>query len=316
MKIFRRSGGSEFGVDCDLDDEPMRRARKALRRGNAQFADELYKTCKNANERAYILEGLADWTGDAEHLHEWKQRSSSPAAAKAVALQRLKWAWEARGASAGDLVGDGQAASFLSRLPVARDAILECLHADRRDASLVPWLMACARGLEDLNLASRAMAECLKRSPDLRAAYSSMLLVLTPKWLGSHDAMFDFARETCAQAPAESGASVVLVEAHYYTAEELDPFGPDVANYWRKPEVVSDVLVANERCSLSGFVGMPGIRLRQWLAYALWRSGQFQQARVHFEQIGSVSNYYPWRCMRLSWLFGRFGKARRECMRS
>jgi len=168
--------------------------------------------------------------------------------------------------------------------------------------------------LLDRGLTKKAFSQSLKRPPALRQTYSFMLLAKTPKWGGDENDMFAFAREHAEHAPPESGAAVLPVEAHFHTFEQIDPFTPERAQYWRRPAVRDEVLVANDRCTRGGLAGMNGVRNRHWLAYALWRAGEFTMAHEHFKHLGAARPEAPWGGMRagFNWLFSPLKRARRE----
>jgi hypothetical protein len=159
----------------------------------------------------------------------------------------------------------------------------------------------------------------MRRSPDLRAMHASMLLSHAAKWGGSNDAMFEFARKVAWSGSNPSGAAVVLVQAHEYAFEQVEPFSEASKSYWRQMSVRGDVMAADDACRSGGLRGMNGVAVRQWLAYGLWRSGEFKRGRDHFEAIGKTRCARPWDQFNgrlINWLFGVHRKARKQCMRA
>lgn len=313
--LRRRRGGSEYLVDCDVDDAQTAVARAALERGNFAPAEGLLQQAVDPNQRAYVAEALADWPGEPPFLSHWAANNSSADVALVRAIQRMKWAWEARGAGYAASVSEGAAMSFLQRLLIARDLLLDAAKRLSKDATAMPWLMWCARGLGDEDLSDKAFREAVRRQPTLRQAYSSALLTKAAKWFGTGPDCHEFARKHAASAPVGSCAAVLLVEAHEYTYEQMEPFSTQKGNYWMQASVVAEVCSANDLCGRSGLHGMNGIRVRHWLAYGLWRSGQNTTAAEHFRHIGRAWNERPWGGLRrgFNWLLNPFGKARRQC---
>lgn len=318
MKLTARRGGSDYLVDCTIDDDTMRAARRALSRGDAGPAEAALSTTREPNARALLIESLGDWSGPAPFLERWASGSSSPGAAAALAIQATKWAWRARGGGAAKYVRDAAANEFAVRLARARDLLLKAAKADPKDASMIPHLIWCSRGLGDDELGRKAESEGLRRAPSLRAVYSSMLLSHTPRWGGSDEQSVEYARNVANTAPPESGAAVLLVEARYYESEFMLSISVQGKAFWKRPEVRSDILTADEKCREGGLAGMNGIRNRHWLAYGLWRLGETRLARPHFEAIGNARNERPWAGLRrgFNWLFSPFGKARRVCLKA
>lgn len=312
--LRRRRGGSEFLIDCNIDDPLTASARVSISRGDFGPAEQLIKQTVEPNQRAYLAEALADWPGEPPFLAQWAG-TGSPTAALVCAIQRMKWAWEARGGGYASTVSDKAVLSFFDRLPIARDALLDAARRNPGDATAMPWLMWCARGLGEEDLSDKSFREAMKRAPTLRQAYSSALLTKSGKWFGSAADCHEFARSCAAKAPAGSCASILLIEAHEYTYEQMEPLSAHRKNYWTQPATVAEVVSANDACKRSGLFGMNGTRVRHWLAYGLWRCGQKQLAAEHFQQIGKIWNERPWGGMRkgFNWLFNQYGKARRQC---
>lgn len=314
-QLTRRRGGSPFLVDLDIDDPPVAAARKALARGNPDPAEQLLRQTTEPNQRVYVCEALADWPGEPAFLTQWATTRPSPDTAIITAIQRTKWAWEARGGGAGSSVGASAFQTFTTRLDEVKTRLLAAAKQSPRDASMMPWLMWCARGLGDPQLSDKAFAEAVKRQPTMRAAYSSALLTHSNKWFGSRDKMFSFAREHAASAPRESGAAVLVIEAHQYVFEAFALSNERRKTYWLDPSNKMEVTGANEAAKLSGLHGMNGIRNRHWLAYGLWRAGERAAAAEHFAHLGNTWNQWPWGGYRtgFNWLLNSFGRARKQC---
>lgn len=317
-KVTRRRGGTVFLIDLDIDDPGAAAARDALRRGNFEPAQTLLRAAADPNERAYYAEALGDWPGEASFLRTWVDRTGSVDAFLVSAIQRIKWAWEARGGSEGAGVSAAAWREFAKRLPLARQSLLEALKRNPRDATACPWLMWCARGLGDRRLSEKALGEAVQRCPDLRSAYSSALLTVSDSWYGSQEEMFEFARRYGAPGGAAPGAPVLIIEAHYYAFEGLPVTDPHRKTYWARLAVRDDVIAANDACTRQGFHGMNGLRTRHWLAYGPWKCGEHAAAAAHFEAIGGTWNQWPWGGLRrgFNWLFNSFGRARRQCARA
>jgi hypothetical protein len=311
MKYRRRSGGSEFLIDAGIDDQPAVLARAALQRDEFATIESFLAEAVDPNERQCRAEAVADWSDRSESLMAWLGQQPSANALAVNGINSLKWAWKARGGGSGATVSQEAAKEFASRLQEARELLLQSMRADARSVIAVPWLIAYARGAGDTELGDKALAEGKKRCPTLRAMYSSMLVNQLPRWFGTSEGAFDFARRVAHATPPSCGAAVVILEAHYWEADHQPP------SYWLQPSVVDEVLTTARLLETNtDFAGLSGIRLRQWLAFSLWRCGHPKLAKPHFEVIRSVPDDRPWFGMRrgFNWLFSPFRKARRECL--
>jgi len=315
MPYFSRSGGSEYLVDCNIDTQAARAARKAVSSGDFDAGEQFVREAVGVNERCYAIESLADWAGDPAWLREWEQRGGTIARA-VTAIHRVKWAWEARGGGYAPTVSDGAVTEFGQRLSLARQSLVTALEKDRKEASVVPWMLWYARGSMEPGLADQAYAEGLRRAADLRALHSSRLLSLAPKWGGEVDAMFEFARRLAGSAPRASGAAVLTVQAHDFVFEQLPPMSEHGKTYWLRPEVRSEVVEADTACRDAGLSEMNAVCVRNWLAYGLWRCGELALAKAHFEAIQAFPNSHPWLRYRrgFNWLFGPWRKARGQSL--
>lgn len=318
MKYWHRGDGVGLSVDCSIESTASSQARKALRQRNFDVVESFVSSQKDVNDRCHALESLADWPGDFEPLAEWAQQHPSTHSNSAAAIQRVKWAWEARGGGAASTVSDDAANSFFGRLDIAKAALLKVLKADSKDASAIPWLISCGRGMGDDDLSEKAFAEGQRRQPGLRACYSSMLISKAARWGGSADQQIEFARTWADKAPASSGAAVLLVHAHDMVSEDTTDTSQAAAAYWQRPSVVSDVTAAHEASSALPKESINTVYVRQWLAYGLWRCGKPALAKLHFQAVDKGFNDMPWYPFRrgFNWLFSPLRKARKESLRA
>lgn len=314
----RRSSGSPYLVDCNLDNDDSRRARRALTKGDWHAAEDFVRSRPSPSERAWAVEALADWPGRSPAIQRWIGEQRTPIALAVAAVNDMKWAWEARGGRYANFVKSDQWRNFSERLQIVRTSLQAAWNADQKDASIAPWLIWCARGLSDSRMARTAFEQATRRAPSIRATYSSMLLSHASKWGGSDEECLDFARQTMASAPPECGAAVLVVEAHYYLYEQLTPMSEEYKAYWKSPMVRNEVLMADDVCLRSGLNGMNGVRNRHWLAYGLWKCGERLRAKAHFQELGRASNEWPWGgfIRGFNWLFNPYPYARRGCMRA
>lgn len=77
----------------------------------------------------------------------------------------------------------------------------------------------------------------VKADPSEFSPYFAKLTYLMPKWYGSEEQMFAFARETVNNAPADSLAPLVLAKAYW----EMRDRSEDKGAYFRQPRVWAEV---------------------------------------------------------------------------
>ena len=71
------------------------------------------------------------------------------------------------------------------------------------------------RGANDVDGARRAFAQVQRTDPQRRAAHRKLLMALTDKWGGSHEDMFQLARQASASAPAGHPLLALVAMAHF-----------------------------------------------------------------------------------------------------
>ncbi|MBL0868991.1 MAG: hypothetical protein IBJ18_00250 [Phycisphaerales bacterium] len=273
--------------------------------------------CPNVNERCHAIESLGDWAEDDDDVETWLKIHPGPHSLLANGIYKAKWAWAARGTSVASRVNATAWETFHQRLDVAKSFLLEAMKRDPSEAIPVPWLIWMALGLGDDDLLQRSFVEGVRRQPTLRAIYAAMIIAKSVRWGGSPGDQLDFVREWAPKAPSSSGVAALIVLAHDMTWEDGD-LSNNAKAYWLQSSVVSEIVLADETCRSLPLEGTHGTYIRQFLAYGLWRCGQFSLAKPHFQAIGNGFNERPWfRFKRgFNWLLGPLRKARRECLRT
>ncbi|MBL8760053.1 MAG: hypothetical protein JNL50_02005 [Phycisphaerae bacterium] len=317
MNYSERSKGSEFLVDCNVDNADAAAARRALSRGDFDAVELFLESPTDPNERFYAFEAVADWPHDFQGIEKWAMARGSAAAVLASGIQHVKAAWDSCDGKI-ESATPAQARAFMNRMTQAAQLLSAAMKDDRADATVFPWLIWAARSLDEKQLVDQTFDLALKRGPSLRAIYSSMLVSRTQKWGGSREQALDFARQHAAAAPRGIGIEILPVEAHFYCSEHMEPASDDHRRYWGQEDVASDVLAADDACRSLPPDSMNTLRNRHWLAYALWLAGLTDRASAHFDAIGEVPNQLPWRPARgmLAKLRSTFRSARKECLES
>ena len=119
----------------------------------------------------------------------------------------------------------------------------------------------------------------MKADPSEFKAYKQKLIYLMPKWHGSKEEMFAFARSTFNAAPPHSAAPRILAIAHW----EMYDRSKD-ESYFKDPEVWKEVKASYGKV----FECFPeSNETRNWLARSAYLAGDYETAAREFEAIGN-----------------------------
>ena len=192
----------------------------------------------------------------------------------------IDMAWHARGSGWAYTVSDKGWEHFNERLATAQEALEHAWKLNPKDPEIAHQMMTVmlgqGGGRDRMELwFNRAMV----LDPNDYEACSKKLYYLEPKWYGSVDDMLAFGRE-CVQNKQWGGdVPLILVDAHNFIAG-IDK--SEQTNYWKEPEVWSDINAAYERF----FEANPGTTGRYY-QYA-WYAYNFKQWTKFIELISKL----------------------------
>ncbi|MDP3721978.1 MAG: tetratricopeptide repeat protein [Candidatus Omnitrophota bacterium] len=128
-----------------------------------------------------------------------------------------RYAWKARGSGFSATVNPEEWAIFEERMELARRDLERAYELDPggsyTPAVLIDVAMALGWTHEQME---RQFQRAIRADPLDFVAYEKKLAYLTPKWHGSWDQVFDFARKTTAEAPEGSILPMVMLEAYFH----------------------------------------------------------------------------------------------------
>ncbi|MFJ1751331.1 hypothetical protein [Kitasatospora sp. NPDC088134] len=211
----------------------------------------------------------------------------------------VRLAWEARGNGRAKYVSAEQAVVFRRRLTVADKLISEVLtrvpdNTDARRLSLIT-----SRGLGLGLTRTRARYDCLaEQDPHDYEAQSQLLQQLLPKWGGSWNAAFAFARQCRAAAPAGALDPALLAQAHI--ERWLNVGGKKDPAHLHRPETV-DELVDAARASVLHPDFRGGYRFLEahgLFAATFGLAGRHDLAAPHFHALNGYADEAPWDYLR------------------
>jgi len=195
----------------------------------------------------------------------------------------VTYAWQARGRGwASTVVEDGQQ-RYQERLERARKYLEKAYELNATDPFVPGRLIVVAMGQgERLDEVEKQFLRAVKADPSYYPAYLAKLTYLMPKWHGSIEEMFAFAREAAAKGPGNSMVSRILTKAHWevsYRVNDrtgrMDYFTPP--GVWEEMREVYDRLLHSFPDSLE---------IRNWYARTAYLAKDYKRAHQEFERIG------------------------------
>lgn len=168
----------------------------------------------------------------------------------------------------------------------------------REPGNVLAWeeRLTTAMGLGLGQAEARRRYDRLARyAPHQMSAQSRLFQQLCPKWGGSWEKAFDFARECMLAAPEGAQNAVLLAEAHLERFVTFDSDG-ERGTYLRDPRVVQDIWTAAQRSVLHpNFRHEPG-----WVStrsvFVLWfgLTEQWPAAAAQLAALGHLASGHPW----------------------
>lgn len=248
----------------------------------------------------------------------WAQAEPDNPDARLVRARSLMFrGWEVRGTGWANSVNDKSVHEFVRLLELAvaeADAAARLLPADPN-----PWAQRILLSVplsEPPSVMESMWQEVVRRDPVHREAHDFKLMYLCEKWLGSHEAMYGFARTAAADAPDGSPLHILPIYATAEWALQRPKGGQTPEERWVGAEFGAELDNA-----LNRWFRVARSRHGMWfedlnaLAYGLWRAGRHADAKPVFAAIGPYALSLPWawavRGERLS-----FRAARRKALRS
>lgn len=234
-------------------------------------------------------------------LDQWvKNEPSNPLAWLCRGRHAIKWAWDARGGGRGSTVSEDGARLFFERLELADEDLEKAAELDPKDPSPYAFQLTVDRGLgRDLEAAREHFGLAIVRDPENFTAHEQLHTLLTEKWLGSHDQMFEFTRGAAAKAPAGSDLLALVLLSHTERWAFPMLFQNDAKasrEYVADPAVRAEIAQAWDRC-----LALPETKRRFSTAILLnHAAGWFYLLEDHarlkavMERLGDARADLPW----------------------
>ncbi|WIM94981.1 hypothetical protein ACTOB_007042 [Actinoplanes oblitus] len=239
--IKKKSDVPEF---CRFLDEDAERLRRALRaqdwpaaRGILEATDPEHRSYYFAVAAATV--GVERWVTDTPD-------SVLPLLLRGAGL--LTSAWQLRRDGLASTMSAAGTELWSRLVRRAEECVEEVLRRDPGRADAWTWSIALSRALElPEQERRRRFQRLIEIEPDHWFGHQQMLLALSPRWGGSSEAMFEFARTRAAAFPGTHLAALIVlahqeeIEHRAYLAEPDDPDRSEDMEYWEPAAVMDEV---------------------------------------------------------------------------
>jgi hypothetical protein len=197
-------------------------------------------------------------------------------------------AWQARGNGyANEVTAEGWT-GFSNNLTIAQDAFEHAWKLDPKQSDIADQMITVVLGQGgDRDRMELWFNRAMEANTNDYAACKQKLYYLEPKWYGSDSEQLAFGRE-CLQSTNWGGrVPLTLVDAHDAIDGRYD--GEERMNYWKRPEVWSDVQAAYDR-----FFELNPDDIAWYHNYALYayRAEQWDKLNELIPKLGRVNYSY------------------------
>ncbi len=209
------------------------------------------------------------------------QHDSSHFANACLGFVFIDFAWHARGDGVADTITEVAGRRFKINLLSSKHHLEKAYSLDPSDPNVPAELITVAIGL---GLGREEMEKQFQRAiladPTDHRAYFKKLMYLMPKWFGSKEEMFSFARESVRKAPPKTRIPMVLPAAHW---EMYSRSGED-ASYFRNPNIWKEMKEVYQTVTRS----FPEAKTTDnWFARTAYLAGDYDTAREELKKIGN-----------------------------
>ncbi|MEU7904980.1 hypothetical protein [Actinoplanes sp. NPDC049118] len=214
FKKRRADGADSVEISEFLHDEGAENLHAALEKRDWETAREILSAADREHFMYYV-----EVASDVKGLEEWitEPIRAEPGSTLPLLLRgarAVSWAWEARGSGTADTVGQDAWKVWFQRLKLAENCLDEVVDRDPGNAEAWHYLITLARARQlPIDEHWRRFNKLIEIDPSHLFGHEQMLNNLMPKWSGSNEAMFDFARTRAAACPG-THVPVLIAKAH------------------------------------------------------------------------------------------------------
>ncbi len=153
------------------------------------------------------------------------------------------YAWDVRGSGWGSKVSEEDWKVFGERLRISEKSLIRAFELNPTDPRAAASLIIIAMALgQERSQMEKWFEKAVEADPQYYYAYRGKLTYLMPKWGGSREEMFTFARESVKNSPKGSPVSLILVNAHFEMAYRSADDEGKLEDYFKDPKVWNELL--------------------------------------------------------------------------
>jgi hypothetical protein len=296
---FKKDHGDDdadvLTIDPYLRDPGAERLARALGERDWPVIRDIL-TAAGPEQMMFYMEFVASANG----LEEWipdvvRAEPDSTLPLLVQGARSVYWAWDARGSGTSDTVRPEQWDVWFQRLKLAENCLDEVTDRDPGCAEAWHYLIVLGRARQlPMEERRHRFDKLIEIDPTHLFGHEQMLQNLMPKWSGSTEAMFDFARTRAAAHPG-TNLPILIVQAHLEHWRSQDG-----KNYLRRPEVGSEIYAAAHNSFWHPDYQRSLLTPVAWnhFAYSLTRSYYFREACGVYDLIGDDwIRRAPWRTL-------------------
>jgi tetratricopeptide (TPR) repeat protein len=205
-------------------------------------------------------------------------------------------AWQARGKGVASTVSEDKVSAFYSFLNAAQAEFHTIAQLDPKFKAIYAPLITIQMGKGDHAMANNIYDQAVKMAPNLLDYHIVRLTMLAPKWGGSEEEMFSFARDN-AQRDETGLLHGLIVAAHFEKWHMLE--GKQAKRYFKDKKVVREIEQAYleiEHAELSDnfYDQFQYFLALNYSALIMLLMNKGKKARKIFKAIGSNYTKRPW----------------------
>ncbi len=291
----------DYGIDTPLIKENFDRIQNSLpnllvRNNFDKLEKEFQKALNNTkmdDEGKFVLHseysklslsaGSQPWQFEQllPHYLKWLEAHPGSHFANAcLGMFYLDYAWNARGNGLYKTVSAKGSELFRERIRLAAQYLTKAYELDPTDVAVADEMITVAKVHPDWpdSETEKWYKLAVKANPQDSEPYKSKYYYLSPKWGGSLEEQFDFARHTFEDAPQTSMAPIILAKLHwqiYHNEKDFDYFRRE--DVWEETKKVYNEILNRFPNSQES---------HNWFARTACLAGDFEMARKEFEIIG------------------------------
>jgi hypothetical protein len=284
----------EKGFDESFGNSNVKEFIRLLKAKNYPAMERFYKQTDWA-EHSLMMKGIASVKKYSADLYAWNKASNTALSNLFLGTHTIFLAWEARSSAQAAEVSDDQFMGFYEHLQVADQLLQKSIEMNPKDPEPYAQLIKVNMGLSsDLEVLENYFKEATRLVPDHLIAHLHLIAAYNPKWLGSMEMMYDFAEKSAAK-----NSPLLLMMMHYAITEnhlyyDMNEMPEEFEAFYARPETKQKVLDTYKKFKEPANAKALIPFLRSYMAYNLFRVGEFSLAKSEMAKNNYMGSLLPW----------------------